>query len=125
MNKGQKELLNKCVNVGWNGKMPLFKGIFIIQQRQLHDSGYRLMYVIGHTDYDEKLKDFHYYLISSCSDVIDFQPPFEKYLHRENAMCDIHVDIDKSGIIHIWNRSDKHFKCTCPYVSSCTLELVD
>ena len=125
MNKAQKELLDKCINVDFNTKMPLFKGIFIIQQRKLHDSGYRMMYVIGHTDYDEKIKDFHYYLISCCSDVVDFQPPFEKYLHKEKGMCDIHLDINKNGIIHMWNNSKEHFQCCCPHVSSCTFELVD
>ena len=41
-------------------KFQLFKGIYIIQQRKLHDSGYRRMYVIGHTEYD---REKHCFLI--------------------------------------------------------------
>ena len=46
MNKSAKELLDKCIKLEMDKKLPLFKGIYIIQQRELHDSGYRMMYVI-------------------------------------------------------------------------------
>ena len=124
MNKKQTELLEKSIKVKIDDKLPLFKGIIIIQQRKLHDSGYRMMYVIGHTEYDEGKKDFNYYLIGTFSDVIDFQPTFDDLLKHNYDMCDIHLDIDSSGIIHIWTNSDKRFRAYCPFVSSCTLEVI-
>ena len=54
MNESGKELLNKCIKLEMDKKLPLFKGIYIIQQRKWHDSGYRMMYVIGHTEYDRE-----------------------------------------------------------------------
>ena len=39
MNKSGKELLDKCIKLDINKELPLFKGIYIIQQRKLHDSG--------------------------------------------------------------------------------------
>ena len=111
MNKEAQKLLDKAVKLKYGDEIPLFKGIYIIQQRKLHDSGYRLMYVIGHTDYDKEINDFHYYLISCCSDVIDFEPIFDKLLLRKYDMCDLHLDINKNGLIHIWTNSDKKLSC--------------
>lgn len=117
---GIKEYLKR----NYNKKLTLFKGIYIIQQRKLHDSGYRMMYVIGHTEYDREKKEYEYYLIGTYSDVIDFQPVWDKYIKGSAEMCDLHLDIDKNGIIHIWTNSNKHFNCCFPYVSSCTLEVI-
>lgn len=125
INKQAQELLNKAIELKYGDKIPLFKGIYIIQERKLHDSGYRLMNVIGHTEYDKELKDYKYYLISSCSDVIDFEPIFDKLLVNNYDMCDLHLDINKNGLIHIWTNSDK--KLSCKYglhLSSCTLEII-
>jgi hypothetical protein len=108
MNKEQQELLEKAKEVKITDEVPEFKGIYIIQQRKLHDSGYRMMYVIGHTELDEKKKDFNYYLIGTFSDVIDFTPTFERYLNKDYTMCDLHLDINRNGIIHIWTNSSKH-----------------
>lgn len=125
MNKGQKEFLEKANKTKFGEELPLFKGIFIIPQIQLHDSGYRMMYVIGHTDYDEKKKDFDYYLLATYSDVIDFTPLFNKYIKGNFDMCDLHLDINKSGIIHIWTHSTKKLMCTCSHISNCSFEVVD
>lgn len=125
MNKEAQKLLDKAIQLKYGDEIPLFEGIYIIQQRKLHDSGYRLMYVIGHTEYEKELKDFKYYLISCCSDVIDFEPIFEKYLNGNFDMCDLHLDIDKNGLIHIWTKSNK--KLSCKYglnLSNCGLEIV-
>ena len=70
----KEELLAKAIKLGMNDQSPLLKGIYIIQERFLHDSGYRIMNVIGHTEYDPELKDYKYYLLSECSDVINFNP---------------------------------------------------
>lgn len=125
-NKQAQELLNKAVKLKYGDEIPLFKGIYIIQERKLHDSGYRLMNVIGHTEYDKELKDFKYYLISRCSDVIDFESIFDKLLLARNYdMCDLHLDIDKNGLIHIWTNSDKRLRCKYGInLSSCTLEII-
>lgn len=125
MNKEAQKLLDKAIQLKYGDDIPLFKGIYIIQKRKLHDSGYRLMYVIGHTEYSKELGDFNYYLISCCSDVIDFEPIFNKLLARNYDMCDLHLDIDKNGLIHIWTNSDK--KLSCKYglhLSNCGLEIV-
>lgn len=114
------DLLNKAIKLKYNDAIPLFTGIYIIQERKLHDSGYRLMNVIGHTG------DFKYYLISCCSDVIDFEPIFNKLLARNYDMCDLHLDINKNGIIHIWTNSDKKLQCRYGLnLSNCTLEIID
>ena len=125
MNKEQKKILEKAIRLPYTSRnYPLFSGIFIIPQNELHDSGYKMMYVIGHTDYNETIKDFEYYLLSSCSDVINFQPLFEKYLKNDFDICDLHLDIDRNGIIHIWTNSKRKIQCQCPYVSSCSFEVV-
>ena len=118
MNKTSKELLDKAIKLDRNHRTPLFKGIHIIQQRKLHDSGYRMMYVIGFNETEK------YYLISCISDVIDFQPSFNELLKGNYDMCDLHLDISKDGIISIWTNSDKRLKCTSPFLSSCTFEIV-
>lgn len=125
-NKKAQELLAKARELNYRDKIPLFKGIYIIQQRRLHESGFRLMSVIGHTDYDKELKDYKYYLISSCSDVIDFEPIFDNLLTNNYDMCDLHLDINKNGLIHIWTNSKK--KLNIGYwlhSSSCKLEVVN
>lgn len=127
MNKAQKELLDKCIEVEMGDKLPPFKGIYIIQQRKLHESGYRQMYVIGQTEREKDAKDSKYYLIGTYSDVIDFQPVWEKYLHNDSGLgvCDLHLDIDRNGIIHIWTNGKKKLVCNTPYVSNCILEVID
>lgn len=127
INKQARKLLNKAVKLKYGDEIPLFKGIYIIQERKLHDSGYRLMNVIGHTEYDEELKDYKYYLISCCSDVVDFEPIFNKLLAGNYDMCDLHLDINKNGLIHIWTKSNKKLSLSCKYglhTSNCGLEIV-
>lgn len=113
----KEELLQKAININLTDTIPLFNGIYVIQQRKLHDSGYRLLYVIGHTEYDKELKDFKYYLLSSCSDVIDFESLFNRHY------CDIHFDIDRNGLIHIWTKGSKRFRCRTVDVSTCWFEV--
>ncbi len=124
MNKHSQYLLDKAIKLKHSDEIPLFKGIYIIQQRKLHDSGYRLMYVIGHTEYDKHLKDFKYYIVSCCSDVVDFTPMFEYYMRNNYNMCDLHLDINKSGIIHIWTNGSKYLKTDTHNLSSCIFEVV-
>lgn len=124
-NNKKQEILDKAIKLKYGDKPPLFNGIYIIQQRKLHDSGYRLMYIIGYTEYDKELKDYKYYLISCCSDVIDFEPIFDKLLAKNYDMCDLHLDINKNGLIHIWTNSDKRLNCKYGFhLSSCGLEVV-
>ena len=120
-----KELVEKSIKLDYGDKIPLFKGIFIVQERKLHDSGYRLMNIIGHTGYDKDKKDFEYYLVSECSDVVDFAPLFESYVKHNYNMCDLHLDINSNGIIHIWTNSNKYLKCEMPHISSCIFEIVE
>ena len=125
-NKQAQELLNKAIKLNYGDKIPLFKGIYIIQERKLHDSGFRLMNIIGHTDYDEKLKDFKYYLISECSDVVDFEPLFDDLINGNYDMCDLHLDINRNGLIHIWTNSKKRLDIGhWLHASTCKLEVVE
>ena len=55
-----QELLDKAVNLKYGDEIPLFKGVYIIQHRKLHDSGYRLMSIIGHTEYDKELDQLYF-----------------------------------------------------------------
>lgn len=121
----KEKLLDKAIKLEYNSKIPLFKGIFIIQERRLHDSGYRMMNIIGHSEYKKELKGFEYYLVSCCSDVVDFQPIFEKYMKNNYDLCDLHLDIDRHGIIHIWTNSNKWLKCWGINLSSCCFEIVE
>lgn len=121
----KKELLNKAIKLNYDSEIPLLKGIFIIQERTLHDSGYRLMNIIGHSEYKEELKDFKYYLISSCSDVVDFNPLFKNLIQGDFSMGDIHLDINKYGIIHIWTNSNKWLKCWGTNLSNCSFEFIN
>lgn len=105
MNKKQQELLDKCIKVE-KDTTPSFDMIHIIQQRKLHDSGYRMMYVIG---YDRDLKQ--YFLLNDYSDVID--------INVSNCK-DLRMDIDRDGIITIWSWRSK-LKSTFR-VSSCCFE---
>ena len=120
----KEELLNKAKKVDYNN-LPLLKGIYIIQQRKLHDSGFRLMYVIGHSEYKEDIKDFEYYMLSCCSDVVDFEPVFNKLLDRNYDMCDLHLDIDKNGLIHIWTNREKYLITDYLNLSNCTIRIVN
>ena len=99
----KKELLNKCEKYDRTKKI-LIKGLFIIQENKLHDSGYKLMSVIGHTEYDENINDFHYYLLSNCcSDVINL---YGNLYNNGKDIKQINIDINKNGIIHIWSDYD-------------------
>ena len=109
----QKELLKKSIKVDRLKGIENLVGIFIIQQRKLHDSGYRMMYVIGHK------KDFKkYYLIATYSDVVIF----ENLYKEDKTIKDIHLDISANGIIHIWSNRNT-FKCEWIDVSTCNLEV--
>ena len=126
MNKAGKELIKKVIKINYDEEIPLFKGIYIIQERKLHESGFRLMNVIGHTDYDIELHDYKYYLISQNADVVAFEPTFKNLIKGKYNMCDLHLDINANGLIHMWTNSNK--KLCCKYgldVSSCYFEIVE
>lgn len=109
----KEELFKEAVEVTFDTleDVPLLSGIYIVQQKKLHDSGYRMMYVIGHTE------DFDYYLLGRCSDVVDFESFFTKVF-----MEDLHLDINKHGVIHIWSKRNK-FRCT-HFLSNCVFETI-
>jgi len=71
------------------------KTIRIIPRRKLHDSGYKMMYVIG-LDYNYKP-----YMISSCSDSIDFTNYYTK-----QPFHGIQMDVDNEGVISLWSLSN-------------------
>ncbi len=115
MNKEKLELLEKCIKIKSDQEIPILGGIYIIPTKYKHDSGYKIMHIIGHTrDYEE----CKFYLLDTCCDVIDFGQ-----FVNENIIRDLHLDIKPSGIIHIWsNRQDMRniFRC-----SNCSFEMLD
>lgn len=106
------ELLEQAKKVYFNelDKVPLLSGLYIIEHTKLHDSGYRLMSVVGHT------KDFDYYLIDEYCDVLDLESFWSKV-----PLEDLHLDINKKGIIHIWSGRNM-FKASHA-VSSCVFDV--
>lgn len=117
MNKEKQALLNKCVKLPFNEKMPIFGGIYIIPTQYKHDSGYKIMYIVGHTPWEFK-KTPTYYLIDTCCDVVDFG----QILNLSPTIEDLHIDITTGGVIHVWSNSQNMkaiFKC-----SSCSFEMV-
>lgn len=111
MNKFQKELLEKCKNVKLFDEVPLLDDIYILPTNRKHDSGYKIMNIVGLS----REKD-EYYLLDTYCDVVNFGD-LTKYLKE------INIDIYENGIIHCWNnyqQFESNFR-----VSSCTFDLVD
>lgn len=117
MNKGKQELLDKCIKLDHFEEPPILGGIYIIPTRYKHDSGYKIMYIVGHTPYKQREEEKYYLLDTGC-DVVDF----DNFL-RKVFIYDLHLDINTSGIIHIWSNSH-NMKCVFR-LSSCVLEMVD
>lgn len=115
MNKGKQELLDKCIKLQFDEPVPKLGGIYIIPTQYIHDSGYKIMYIIGHEPYQQGKKEKLYLLDTGC-DVVDFE-----HFMKNKLINDLHIDINKSGIIHIWSNSQNMkniFK-----LSNCTFEM--
>lgn len=111
MNKFQKELLEKCIITKHDEELPLFDGIYILPTNRKHDSGYKIMYIVGHYAKEDK-----YYLLDTYCDVVNFG-----YLVRE--LKELNIDILDNGIIHCW--SNYQLIKSGYRVSSCTFDFVD
>lgn len=106
MNKFQKELLDKCMTTD---DIPLLEDIYILPTTRKHDSGFKMMYVVGSAG--EK-----YYLLDTFCDVLnigDYCQIFDR----------INMDIPHNGIIHFW--SNRQYFKSIYRVSSCTFEMVN
>lgn len=111
MNKFQKELLKKCKHVKIDEKMPFLDDIYILPTNKKHDSGYKIMYIVG-----QNRKNNEYYLLDTMSDVVNFGG-LDKYIRNLN------VDILDNGIIHFWSN---YQKMIVPVrVSNCFIEFYD
>lgn len=111
MNKFQKELLEKCKDTNLFDELPLLDDIYILPTTRNHDSGYKIMYIVG---LDRK-KD-QYYLLDTYCDVVNLG-------YFAKNIKNINIDILDNGVIHLWNNYQKfesNFR-----VSSCTFEFVD
>lgn len=117
LNKAKQELLDKCIKTKYNEKLPNFNGIYIIQTNLKHESGYKIMYIIGHTSF-KKEGEIKYYLIDKMCDVVEI----DNLLNQCNIK-ELKFDITTSGIIHMWcnyNLLKVIFRC-----SNCTFELLE
>lgn len=111
MNKFQKELLKKCKKISLLEEVPLFDDIFILPTQRKHDSGYKIMNIVGLDRKDNK-----YYWIDSYCDVVNLG-------EWESKIKGLNIDIGENGIIHFWSNYQR-FKSIFR-VSSCTFEMVD
>lgn len=121
----QKELLSLAKEP--KDESQLYDSIFIIPRRQLHDSGFKMMYVIGAVSDSNKDESEKYHLLQTFSDVVDFGRIFGE---GKMGFDDLHLDINPNGIIHIWTNSFGSkkivkFKCYRVNASSCILEPVE
>ena len=60
MNKYQKKLLEKCKKTTLSEEIPLLDDIYILPQNRKHDSGYKIMYIVG---YDSKQEQYYLLLL--------------------------------------------------------------
>ena len=111
MTKYQKELLVKCDGVNITQELPLFDDIYILPTEKKHDSGFKIMYVVGKVRENEQ-----YYLLDTYCDVINLG-----FLIK--TIKEVNIDIEHHGIIHLWSNYQL-FKSGYR-VSSCTFEFVD
>ena len=111
MNKFQKELLEKCKHIGIDEETPLFNDIYILPTTRKHESGYKIMYVVG-----LDRKNNQYYLLDTFCDVVNIG-------NFIKSLKGIDIDILDNGIIHLWNNYQL-FK-SIYRVSSCTFDLVE
>lgn len=110
MNKFQKELIEKCKEVSQFEDTPLFDDIYILPTTRKHDSGYKILYIIGQTRKDNK-----YYLLGTYCDVVDFG-------EFNTPIKDLHVDVLNNGIIHYWSNYQQFESIF--RVSNCTFKMV-
>ena len=82
-----------------------FDYIYFIPQRKKHNSGYNFINIYGK-------KDDIIYLLSACSDVIDFNKCVSKF----EWFCSI--DIPDYNIIRLFARDNRKFYCEFLHCSS-------
>ena len=111
MTKHQKELLEKCKRPAFYEDLSLFDDIYILPTNQRHDSGFKIMLIVGEVRETEE-----YYLIDACCDVVNLG-----FLTKQ--IKEVNIDIEHSKIIHLWSNYQL-FKCGYR-LSSCTFEFVD
>ena len=68
MNKFQKELLEKCKKVKIFDEVPDLDDIYILPTNRKHDSGYKILYIIG----QDREKN-EYFLLDTYCDVVYFR----------------------------------------------------
>ena len=111
MNKFQKELLEKCITTKHDEELPLFDEIYILPTNRKHDSGYKIMYIVGHY-----VKEDKYYLLDTYCDVVNFGD-----LVKE--LKELNIDILDNGIIRCW--SNYQLIKSVFRVSNCTFDFID
>ena len=111
MTKYQKEFLDKCIITDISAELPLFDDIYILPTNKKHDSGYKIMYIVGGVHKTNK-----YYLLDTYCDVVNLG-------YFKSSLKNVNIDIKDNGIIHLWNNYQL-FRCEFR-VSSCTFEFVD
>ena len=111
MNKFQKALLDKCISTKILDELPLLEHIYILPTTRKHDSGWKIMYIVGASEKWQK-----YYLLDTYCDVVNIGD-------LVNETKGINIDIAENGIIHLWSNYQL-FKSNFR-VSSCGFDMVD
>ena len=118
MNKEKQALLDKCIDIRDRDIRDLILGgIYIIPTRYKHDSGYKIMYIVGHTPHNPDVEST-YYLLDTMCDVVNFDSWWSKV-----PIQDLSIDMSMGGILHVWSFR-QNMKCEYN-VSSCSIVMVD
>ena len=97
-----------------NGDINMFDYLYIMPTRRKHDSGY-LMYEIYGSKIDNKIE--HFYILSKCSDVIDFN----KCICDDEWFCSI--EMPEYNVYRIFTRRNHKFLIPYFHCSSFNIEI--
>lgn len=110
LSKDKQSSIDECIEVGFMESTVVFRMIEIIPTSLVHESGYKILYIIGYGIDGKK------YLLDKYCDVIDI----DNWASKINDVR-ISIDITKSGIIRIWGNI--HFNST-HRLSTCSFDMV-
>lgn len=111
MKKENKIKFDNAIYLSERDNINGFDYIYFVQQRAKHDSGYNFINIYGKKNDD-------IYLLSACSDVIDFN----KAISNFEWFCSI--DIPDYNIIRLFTRDNRKFYCEYLHCSSFNISIM-
>ena len=98
-----------------NGDINMFDYLYIMPTRRKHDSGYLMYEIYGSKIDNNKIE--HFYILSKCSDVIDFN----------KCICDYEwfcsIDMPEYNVYRIFTRGNHKFLIPYFHCSSFNIEI--